>query len=273
MFISLSEFPGEVNGWKQREKMAELDKDMEERTLRRRIPWTKNKTAPSKGLKKLREISEEEILEDEGSNSEDIPVNDLPATSKVPLQKKKTVLTLKQNAPPVRSHTASPQPQSSILGFSFNNNGPGSMNNRNVIYNSNVLDVGNIYKSTISDVEDLQANPRSLKKYQIDEPRHTPFPAKLPQHMETRMRSDLHDFKTFVISDIPEIPPEPLCHEISLYPLSYFEDIPEVVPNPVVHDIDLFSVEHLTGGIPDTTESGEIDLELHAVSTQDGSLD
>jgi hypothetical protein len=89
--------------------------------------------------------------------------------------------------------------------------------------------------------------------------------------MKTSMRSDPHDLP-FVISDIPETPPEPLCHEISLYPLTYFEDIPEVAPNPVVHDIDLFSVEHLTGGIPDTTESGEIDLELHAVNTQDGSF-
>jgi hypothetical protein len=140
VFNSFSEFPGESNEWKQRKRMSELDKDMEERTLRRGSSRTKNKAAPSKVLKKLSEISE-----DEGSNSEDIPVNDLPGTSKVPLQKKKTVMTPKRNSLPVGSHTAPAQPQFLISGLSFNHDGPGTMNNTNVgnIVTQNISDVGN----------------------------------------------------------------------------------------------------------------------------------
>jgi hypothetical protein len=75
-------------------------------------------------------------------HNSDVPVRD-PVVAKKPLKKKKPATPA---TPKVRSQTApvSP-PSSSISGFSFNNNGPGTMMNENVgnIYNSNISDLNN----------------------------------------------------------------------------------------------------------------------------------
>ncbi|TFK21252.1 hypothetical protein FA15DRAFT_672753 [Coprinopsis marcescibilis] len=85
-------------------------------------------------------------------------------------------------------------------------------------------------------------------------------------------------------SDVPEVPPSPLMHEIDLFPVEYLmgitsdpfdtnDGIPDVPPSPLQHDIDLFPVEKWTGDVPSMEEvagsfSGEEELSPEKDSTQ-----
>lgn len=113
----------------RRSRFKGSDEDVEEDTGRQ------GSRTKSKTKKKLSQAYDDE---DDNVDS-DVPIGD-PVAAKGPSKKKRPATN------PKRSQTmpVSPPP-GSISGFSFNNNGPGTMTNKNVgnIYNSNISDVGN----------------------------------------------------------------------------------------------------------------------------------
>ena len=83
-----------------------------------------------------------ELYDDDEESHSDVPNVD-PPPLKAPSKKKRPVTTPKPRATQ-RSKTTPVPPQSTISDFSFNNTGKGTMINK---------DVGNIYNTTISDVD------------------------------------------------------------------------------------------------------------------------